>query len=59
MTHNSFDAADAVAAANGSSREEVLWTWERMKTLRASGIDREEAEDIISREASFRPWVMK
>lgn len=54
--NGTYDGASAMAAMTGLSRAEILWTWERMRTLRAAGLGKEEAKEVIENEQIKKPW---
>jgi len=52
-----YDGAAALAALSGLSKEEIMWTWARMKHLRhVEGKTSEEAKAIIAKEVKLKPW---
>ena len=55
-----YDGAAALAALSGLSKDEILWTWQRMKQLRlVEGKTSDEAKAIIAKEVKTTPWRVK
>lgn len=52
-----YDGARALADISGLSREEVLWTFNRMKELKARGMSAEEYKAQVAREVKDKPWL--
>ena len=50
------DTADFLAKMSGLSREEILWTFCRMRALRAEGKTPAEAKAIVKEETKSKPW---
>lgn len=55
----STDTAQILSDLTGGviSREEAIWTFDRMKALLAAGISKANAKAIIAGEARDKPWL--
>lgn len=52
-----YNGAAMLAAASGLSKEEILWTFDRMKhLLNVEGMSKDEAKLIVSEECKEQPW---
>ena len=51
-----WDGAATMATITGLSREEVVWTWERLSLLLGSGMEKTEAMRLVKEQAKEKPW---
>lgn len=53
-----YDGAALLAALSGVSREEIIWTFNRLKYLRqVEGKSAQEAKRIVDEERTAQPWA--
>ena len=50
------NGAQLLSRLSGLSEAEIRWTFDRMKSLLASGMSNHEAKAIVKAECKSRPW---
>lgn len=54
--NGTYNGAAAMADMTGLSQAEILWTFNRLKELRALGVSSDDAKAIVLREQKAKPW---
>ena len=55
--NGTYDGAAMLSAASGISRDEIMWTFERLKHLmHVEGKSKDEAKAIVADEGRSKPW---
>jgi hypothetical protein len=54
-----YNGVAFMAAMSGLSEDEILWTWERAKALKAAGHDEKFVADKLREEGLKKPWLDK
>lgn len=58
--NGTYDGAAMLSAMSGISKDEILWTFNRLKHLmHVDGKSKAEAQAIVKEECRAQPWVGK
>lgn len=56
--NGTYNGAAMMADLTGLSREEILWTWKRLKELKEQGLSADDMKATVAEEAKSKPWVV-